>query len=75
MAETKKEAIQTAPAEPKYKLDILRRNSRKLFGVSSSTFEAAVSSLKADGEYTKESIRRTIEEWLKKPCTPKKEGK
>ena len=75
MAETKKEAVQTAPAEPKYKLDVLRRNSRKLFGVSGSTFEAAVSSLDANGEYTKESIRRTIEAWLKKPCASRKESK
>ena len=58
-----------APAVPatapvKYPLARLRRDCRKLYGVSTSTFDGATYGM--TGKYTVEELRAHIENWKKK---------
>lgn len=81
MADTGKIKEQ-APAEKekpvrKCSLSAFRPYSRKLFGVSVSTFDAATAKMKPDKDYSDEEIGAAVEAWLKKPYMTKKsrEGK
>lgn len=60
-----KEIIAEKKQEPKFPLEILRANSTEIFGVPDFVFDGATCKLK-DKEYTKDSIKKTIDEWLKK---------
>jgi hypothetical protein len=52
------------PTVPKFSLEKLRENSRKLFGVSFAVFDGATYGLK--GEYTKAEMLEIINKWRKK---------
>ena len=54
----------SAPAPVKYPLARLRRDCRKLYGVSTSTFDGATYGM--TGKYTVEELRAHIENWKKK---------
>lgn len=54
-----------ANAERTYKLSTLQKYSRKLFGVSTSTFAGATSHIE-DKPYTVNEIKSIIEAWCKK---------
>lgn len=49
---------------PKFPVEKLGENCQKLFGISRSTFDGAVSGLK--GEYTVQEIKEIISKWMKK---------
>jgi hypothetical protein len=54
------------PVEMKVKtfpLTVLRRECRKLFDISSSTFDGATCSLDPNKEYSIEEIKNTINKW------------
>lgn len=51
-------------AAPKYTIDKLRANCRKLFGVSTSTFAGATYGM--TGKYTVEEMKAHIEAWERK---------
>lgn len=53
-----------AGAAPKYTVEKLRLNCRKLFGVSTSTFAGATYGM--TGKYTVEEMKTHIEAWKKK---------
>ena len=78
MADTGKNKGQTAPTEKeqtvrKCALSAFRPYSRKLFGVSVSTFDAATQQMKHDKDYSNEEVKAA---WLKKPYIKKgKEAK
>ena len=48
-----------------FSLEHLRRDCRKLFGISQSTFDAVV--YKLDGKYTIEKRQEMIKAWQNKP--------
>ncbi len=60
--EIKKE-VQTVPA-PKFSLEQLRENCKKLFGVTASTFDGATYNLK--GKYTVSEMKAIIDRWKNK---------
>lgn len=70
-----------APAEKeqavrKCTLSAFRPYSRKLFGISVSTFDAATAQMKLDKDYSDAEVKAAVEAWLKKPYIKKgKEGK
>ncbi len=80
MADTGKSKEQ-APVEKeqavrKCTLSAFRPYSRKLFGVSVSTFDAATAQMKPDKNYSDADVKAAVEAWLKKPYIKKsKEGK
>lgn len=53
-----------AGAAPKFTVEKLRENCRRLFGVSTSTFAGATYGM--TGKYTVEEMRAHIEAWKKK---------
>lgn len=55
--------VKSAPA-PKFPVEKLGENCQKLFGISRSTFDGAVSGLK--GEYTVQEMKENISKWMKK---------
>ena len=57
-------AAAPVPAPVKYPLARLRRDCRKLYGVSTSTFDGATYGM--TGKYTVEELRAHIENWKKK---------
>ena len=57
------EAPAKAGAAPKFTLEKLRLNCRRLFGVSTSTFDGATYGLTE--KYTVEEMRAHIEAWKK----------
>lgn len=64
MGEVKKSAKEgAAPTEKAYDLAVLRENSVKLLGVTSSTFDGAMSGQK--GQITISAARGIIETWKK----------
>lgn len=68
MAKNEEQAVTasaTKKAEPKFPLEVLKRDCVKLYKISSSTFVGATTSL-PDGEYTIEEVRTVINKWLKK---------
>ena len=82
MSDTGKNKEQAAPVEKeqpvrKCALSAFRPYSRKLFGVSVSTFDAATAKMEPDKDYSNEEVKAVIEAWLKKPYMSKKgkEGK
>lgn len=58
------EALVKAGAAPKYTLEKLRLNCRRLFGVSTSTFDGATYGLTE--KYTVAEMQAHIEAWKKK---------
>lgn len=71
MATKKKQAKQAAvtvaagtTAAPKYTVEKLQANCRKLFGVSTSTFAGATYGM--TGKYTVDEMKAHIEAWKKK---------
>lgn len=48
---------------PKFEIDRLRQDCKKLFGISPSTFEGAVFGL--EGQFTVEEMRTHINKWMK----------
>lgn len=50
--------------EPKYTIEKLRENYRKLFGVSQIVFDGASAGL--TGEYTIPEMKKIIFDWMKK---------
>ncbi|MBE6845035.1 MAG: hypothetical protein E7508_04880 [Ruminococcus sp.] len=60
--ETKKE-VQSVPA-PKFSIEQLRENCKKLFGVTTSTFNGATYNLK--GKYNVSEMKAIIEKWKNK---------
>lgn len=63
--EIKLEAQEVKPiSAPKFSVEKLRENCQKLFGISRSTFDGAVSGLK--GEYTVSEMKENISKWMKK---------
>ncbi len=60
--EIKKE-VQTVPA-PKFEIRQLRENCKKLFGVTTSTFDGAAYNLK--GKYTVSEMKAIIDRWKNK---------
>lgn len=63
-AETAGEATVKTGAAPKYAIEKLRANCRKLFGVSTSTFAGATYGM--TGKYTVEEMKAHIEAWKRK---------
>lgn len=63
-AETGGVVAESTVAAPKYAIEKLRANCRKLFGVSTSTFAGATYGM--TGKYTVEEMRAHIEAWKKK---------
>lgn len=55
--------VKTDTVQPKFTAQRLRE-SHLMFGVSTSTYDAATYGL--EGEYTVEEMRKHIKEWLKK---------
>ncbi len=53
-------------SEVKFSIDALSKNSKKLFGVSQSTFAGATFGL--TGDFTVEEMNGKIKEWLNKPA-------
>lgn len=63
--EIKLEVQEAKPiSAPKFSVEKLRENCQKLFGISRSTFDGAVSGLK--GEYTVQEMKENIAKWMKK---------
>jgi len=54
----------TAAGEKKYRLEVLQKHCRKLFGVPTTAFVGATVGLK-DGEYTVTHIKGIIEKWCR----------
>jgi hypothetical protein len=68
-AVTQESAPAPAPkSEPAFPLDRLRLDCRRLFGVSTSTFNGAARGL--TGEFTVQEIRGTIQNWQNKRVIP-----
>ena len=64
MGETKKSAKgDAAPTERAYDLAVLRENSVRLLGVTSSTFDGAMSG--REGQLTISAAKQMIEDWEK----------
>lgn len=59
----KKEEAAADSQAKEYSLSVLRRECRKLFDVSTSTFDGATCGMDQDMEYTVEEIKNTIEKW------------
>lgn len=74
-------AAESAAATPvgasvKYPLTRLRRDCRKLFGVSTSTFDGATAGRKSGEEFTVTEMGEIVKKWQNTPLRPvKKEGK
>lgn len=65
-----------AKAPVKYPLSRLRRDCRKLFGISTSTFDGATVGRKPDEEFTVAEMKEIVKTWQNAPIRPtKKEGK
>lgn len=63
--EIKSETQEIKPTSaPKFSIEKLRENSKKLFGIPQSTFDGAASGL--NGEYTVQEMKDIISKWLKK---------
>lgn len=60
--ETRKD-VQAIPV-PKFSVEQLRENCKKLFGVTTSTFDGATYNLK--GKYTVSEMKTIIEKWKNK---------
>lgn len=58
----KDEAVADKKAKA-FPLSVLRKECRKLFDVSTSTFDGATCQLDQNQEYTVEEIKNTIEKW------------
>ena len=56
--------------KPSFTIERLRRDCYKLFGITDSTFDAAVFGL--TGTYTVEEMKGKIKEFQRKPIFPKK---
>lgn len=52
-----------AKAGPKYSIEVLGKNCRTLFGVSTSTFAGATLGMK--GKYSVEEMKTYLEKWKK----------
>jgi len=59
---TKKEE-QVADAARVFPLSALKRECRKLFDVSASTFDGSTHGMDPDKEYAVEDIKKAIKEW------------
>ncbi len=57
---TKASAVKT------FTYDSLRKGSRKLFGITQSTFDGATNDIDQSQKYSVEEIKTHIDEWLKK---------
>lgn len=70
-------AVATPTTTPvKYPLSRLRRDCRKLYGVSTSTFDGATVGRKSDEEFTVAEMGEIVKSWKNAPIRPaKKEGK
>lgn len=83
MANTNKQGgapvtAEAAPAPVKYPLTRLRRDCRKLYGVSTSTFDGAAVGYKPEDEFTVAEMGDIIKVWKDAPiqrAKTKKEGK
>lgn len=58
------EAPEKGGLEKKFAVDKLRENCRRLFGVSTSTFDGATYGM--TGKYTVEELKAHIEAWKKR---------
>ncbi|WP_206458704.1 hypothetical protein [Anaerovorax sp. IOR16] len=56
------------PETPTFSYESLRKCSRKLFGVSESTFDGATTALDKNGKYATNYVKNIIEKWLKGVC-------
>lgn len=66
-----KEAVSAADSpktvkETSYTIEQLAPHSVEIFGVSSATFAGATEALDKNAKYTKDHIKKTIEEWKKR---------
>lgn len=52
-----------------FPLSVLRRECRKLFDISTSTFDGATYELDQKKEYTVEEIKNTIKKWEERSIT------
>lgn len=52
--------------ETSYTIEQLAPHSVEIFGVSSATFAGATEALDKNAKYTKDHIKKTIEEWKKR---------
>lgn len=68
-------AAQAAPAPVKYPLARLRRDCRKLYGVSTSTFDGAAVGYKPEDEFTVAEMGDIIKVWKDAPIQRAKTGK
>lgn len=69
------EAAVSATAPVKYPLTRLRRDCRKLYGVSTSTFDGATVGYKPEEEFTVSEIADIIKIWKDAPIQRAKTGK
>lgn len=60
---SKKAEIATESKARVFPLYVLKRECRKLFDVSTSTFDGATCELDQNKEYTVEEIKNVIEKW------------
>jgi len=60
------------PKVPEFTIARLREDCRKLFGVTTCCYDAAVNGVKSDKKFTVAAMKAHIEEWKVKPAVPKK---
>jgi hypothetical protein len=60
---SKKDEVTAEKQVNTYPLSILRKECRKLFDVSTSTFDGATYGLDQSQKYTVEEMKSTIEKW------------
>ena len=65
----------SAPAPVKYPLTRLRRDCRKLYGVSTSTFDGATVDYKPDEKFTVAEMGDIIKVWRDAPIQRSKIGR
>lgn len=76
MANTNKpDSVSAAPASVKYPLARLRRDCRKLYGVSTSTFDGATVGYKPEEKFTVAEMGDIIKVWTDAPIQRPKAGK
>lgn len=63
--ENKQAAADTGADERVYPYNVLKANCRKLFGVSTSTFEGVTAGMENE-KYTITKMKAILDEWLKK---------
>lgn len=59
-------AVKPQKSEAKYPTEVLKANSVKLFGITSSTFAGAFANIENNNTYSIVEAKKIIGEWLKK---------